>query len=342
MVGAESSSGARGPRKTLDAGAPRRLTSRDSFLQIRSKRPDVQDRRAAPQVAARRVRSHGASVRRRAPSRGRESARPPGAPRGRRGSQHVIVRTWGRLNEPKEAALRGRVRDARGRAPLRGRGRERDRPEGRRVERAGQGPQRRRRPARPAAGARVGSRRPDQGDPPPHHQPAALQGRARAHLRRGPVAGPAGLGPRAQRRRGLHRADPQLRRPGLLGRQPARHRRRRGLQPLHPDDQQERRRGLHHLRQGRRPGGGADHARLAGHGRLRQRPGRPDRAVGLAGQPLGAVGVLERRQQDVRVRLQDLEPGHGGLVGLRLPGPEFPDYPHYGVWADAYYVGTNE
>ncbi len=211
--------------------------------------------------------------------------------------------------------MRGRVRDARGRAPLRGRGRERDRPEGRRVERAGQGPQRRRRPARPAAGARVGSRRPDQGDPPPHHQPAALQGRARAHLRRGPgwssrtrPSRPASTRPSPRRSStSPARATWASTRPTPSATRP---------EPLHPD--------------GEHDGGAASRsttrratwswgrpAGLSGPGDCASGR-RRDRAVRPAGQPLGAEPVLERRQHALRRGLQDLQPGNGGLAALRV------------------------
>ena len=39
---------------------------------------------------------------------------------------------------------------------------------------------------------------------------------------------------------------------------------------------------------------------------------------------------------------QTSDPISGGWYGYAFPTPNFPDYPKYGVWPDAYYVGTNE
>lgn len=39
---------------------------------------------------------------------------------------------------------------------------------------------------------------------------------------------------------------------------------------------------------------------------------------------------------------QTPDPIAGGWFGYAMQAPQFPDYPKYGVWPDAYYVGTNE
>ena len=39
---------------------------------------------------------------------------------------------------------------------------------------------------------------------------------------------------------------------------------------------------------------------------------------------------------------QTTDPVGGGWFGYAMQAPQFPDYPKYGVWPDAYYVGTNE
>lgn len=39
---------------------------------------------------------------------------------------------------------------------------------------------------------------------------------------------------------------------------------------------------------------------------------------------------------------QTNDPINGGYFGYQFQTPSFPDYPKYGVWNDAYYVGTNE
>ena len=39
---------------------------------------------------------------------------------------------------------------------------------------------------------------------------------------------------------------------------------------------------------------------------------------------------------------QTADPVSGGWFGYAMQGLSFPDYPKYGVWPDAYYVGTNE
>jgi hypothetical protein len=39
---------------------------------------------------------------------------------------------------------------------------------------------------------------------------------------------------------------------------------------------------------------------------------------------------------------QTADPISGGWFGYAFQAPQFPDYPKYGVWSDAYYVGTNE
>jgi hypothetical protein len=39
---------------------------------------------------------------------------------------------------------------------------------------------------------------------------------------------------------------------------------------------------------------------------------------------------------------QTADPIMGGWFGYAFQAPNFPDYPKYGVWPDAYYVGTNE
>jgi len=39
---------------------------------------------------------------------------------------------------------------------------------------------------------------------------------------------------------------------------------------------------------------------------------------------------------------QTSDPINGGWFGYAFTGQSFPDYPKYGVWPDAYYVGTNE
>lgn len=39
---------------------------------------------------------------------------------------------------------------------------------------------------------------------------------------------------------------------------------------------------------------------------------------------------------------QTNDPINGGYFGYQFQAPSFPDYPKYGVWHDAYYVGTNE
>lgn len=39
---------------------------------------------------------------------------------------------------------------------------------------------------------------------------------------------------------------------------------------------------------------------------------------------------------------QTSDPISGGWYHYSFTGTQFPDYPHYGVWPDAYYVGTNE
>ena len=39
---------------------------------------------------------------------------------------------------------------------------------------------------------------------------------------------------------------------------------------------------------------------------------------------------------------QTSDPINGGWFGYAMQAPIFPDYPKYGVWPDAYYVGTNE
>src|SRR5262245_11457267 len=39
---------------------------------------------------------------------------------------------------------------------------------------------------------------------------------------------------------------------------------------------------------------------------------------------------------------QTSDPVSGGWFGYAMQGLSFPDYPKYGVWNDAYYVGTNE
>jgi hypothetical protein len=39
---------------------------------------------------------------------------------------------------------------------------------------------------------------------------------------------------------------------------------------------------------------------------------------------------------------QTSDPVGGGWFGYAMQAPQFPDYPKYGVWPDAYYAGTNE
>ena len=144
---------------------------------------------------------------------------------------------------------------------------------------------------------------------------------------------------------GRPQPDDELRRPGLHGREPARHGGRRGPEPLHPGDQRQQRRQRHHLQQ--------DRDVLAG-------PASSSTTLGTGGVCASGLGdpvvlydpladrwllsrVLQLGQQPVRLHLADHQSGQRRLVPLRRsPRPAFPDYPKYGVWPDAYYVGTNE